>query len=94
MTLAVENFISRWSKATGSELANAQLFITELCTLLGLEQPAPATADTRDNKYVFERRVIFRHGDGTSSEGRIDCYRRGAFVLESKKIRDAAHQRL
>lgn len=91
MTQAVEKFIARWSKATGSELANAQLFVTELCTLLELEQPAPATDDTRDNKYVFERRVIFKHGDGTSSEGRIDCYRRGAFVLESKKIRDAAH---
>jgi hypothetical protein len=88
---AVEKFIARWSKASGSELANAQLFVTELCTLLELEQPAPATLDTRDNKYVFERRVIFTHGDGTSSEGRIDCYRRGAFVLESKKIRDAAH---
>lgn len=91
MTQAVEKFITRWSKASGTELANAQLFVTELCTLLELEQPAPATDDTRDNKYVFERRVIFRHGDGTSSEGRIDCYRRGAFVLESKKIRDAVH---
>jgi hypothetical protein len=91
VTQAVEKLIARWSKASGSELANAQLFVTELCTLLELEQPAPATDDTRDNKYVFERRVIFQHGDGTSSEGRIDCYRRGAFVLESKKIRDAAH---
>lgn len=88
---AVEKFIVRWSKASGSELANSQLFVTELCTLLELEHPAPATDDTRDNKYVFERRVIFKHGDGTSSEGRIDCYRRGAFVLESKKIRDAVH---
>ncbi len=88
---AVGKFIIRWSNASGSELANAQLFITELCTLLDLEPPAPATDDTRDNKYVFERRVIFRHGDGTSSEGRIDCYRRGAFVLESKKIRAASH---
>ncbi len=89
MTAAAEKFISRWSNASGSELANAQLFITELCGLLELEVPHPASVELRDNRYVFERRVIFQHGDGTSSEGRIDCYRRGAFVLESKKIKDA-----
>jgi len=89
MTAATEKFISRWSNASGSELANAQLFITELCGLLELEVPHPASDELRDNRYVFERRVIFQHGDGTSSEGRIDCYRRGAFVLESKKIKDA-----
>ena len=89
MTAQVETFITRWTKATGSELANAQLFISELCALLALEAPHPASDDVRDNAYVFERRVIFQHGDGTSSEGRIDCYRRGHFVLESKKIKGA-----
>jgi len=49
--------------------------------------PDPARADTLENAYVFERRVRFRHGDGSTSEGRIDCYRRGAFVLEAKKLR-------
>ncbi|MCC7485114.1 MAG: class I SAM-dependent DNA methyltransferase [Burkholderiales bacterium] len=38
---------------------------------------------------MFERRVTFRHGDGTESAGYIDCYRRGAFVLEAKKVRKA-----
>ncbi len=89
MTAQVEAFITRWTKATGSELANAQLFISELCALLALEAPHPASDDVRDNAYVFERRVVFQHGDGTSSEGRIDCYRRGHFVLESKKIKGA-----
>jgi hypothetical protein len=89
MTAAIDKFISRWSKASGSELANAQLFVTELCALLELEIPQPASDDVRDNRYVFERRVVFQHGDGTSSDGRIDCYRRGCFVLESKKIKDA-----
>jgi hypothetical protein len=55
--------------------------------------PDPARADTRDNAYVFERRVIFRHGDGASSEGRIDTYRRGCFVLESKKLKQNAQTR-
>ena len=72
-----EAFIARWSKVTGSERANHQLFITELCALLALPQPDPASEDTRDNAYVFERRVTFAHGDGSGSAGFIDCYKRG-----------------
>jgi len=82
-----ESFIARWQHADGSELANAQSFVRELCELLDVPVPDPARADTRDNAYVFERRVIFRHGDGGSSEGRIDTYRRACFVLESKKLK-------
>ncbi len=82
-----ETFIARWAPASGSELANAQSFTRELCELLDVPVPDPARADTADNAYVFERRVVFRHGDGGASEGRIDCYRRGAFVLEAKKLR-------
>ncbi len=85
--MSPEAFISRWSGASGSELANAQSFTRELCELLEVPPPDPAQADTRDNAYVFERRILFRHGDGSTSEGRADCYRRGAFVLEAKKIK-------
>ncbi len=83
----VEDFISRWRAASGSELANAQSFVRELCALLGVAPPEPAKGDAGENAYVFERRIIFRHGDGSTSEGRIDCYRRGAFVLEAKKLK-------
>jgi hypothetical protein len=83
-------FITRWQHASGSERANHQLFITELCELLGVPKPDPARDDTRDNAYVFERRVQFSHGDGSTSHGFIDCYRRGMFVLEAKKVRAAA----
>lgn len=88
----VETFIARWSAAGGSERANYQLFIGELCALLGLPTPDPARDDTRDNAYVFERRITFRHGDGSQTAGFIDCYRRGAFVLEAKKIRTGGAQ--
>lgn len=83
----VEQFISRWQAAGGSERANYQLFVGELTELLGLPRPDPARDETRDNAYVFERRVRFRHGDGAESHGFIDCYRRGAFVLEAKRIK-------
>ena len=85
----VDQFIERWQSASGSERANYQLFVHELCTLLELPTPDPAREDTRDNAYVFERRITFRHGDGTESPGFIDCYRRATFVLEAKKVKQA-----
>ena len=92
-TPTIDAFIARWRAASGSERANYQLFVTELCELLGTPKPDPARDDTRDNAYVFERRVQFAHGDGTVSNGFIDCYQRGRFVLEAKKVRAVAHTR-
>jgi hypothetical protein len=89
----VGEFVARWRTADGTELANYQLFVHDLATLLGVPHPEPAREDTRDNAYVFERRVTLPRGDGTSSEGRIDCYRRGCFVLEAKKIRAGSGSR-
>ena len=34
----IEAFIRRWEKASGTERANYQLFLTELCKLLDLPQ--------------------------------------------------------
>ena len=87
----VNGFIERWRGVTGSERANYQLFISGLCDLLDLPRPEPAHEDTRDNAYVFERRVAFAHGDGSTSNGFIDCYRRSAFVLEAKKVKAGVH---
>ena len=90
----IDTFLARWRNAGGSERANYQLFIADLCALLEVEPPQPAGEDTRDNAYVFERRVVFHHGDGSTSNGFIDCYRRAAFIGEAKKIRaDAATQK-
>lgn len=55
---AIQTFIDRWSNSGGSERANYQLFLTELCALLDLPRPDPAGDNTRDNAYVFERRVV------------------------------------
>ena len=73
---AVEAYIARWRAATGSERANYQLFVGQLCDLLGLPAPDPARGEAAENAYCFERRVLFRHGDGDESAGFIDCYRR------------------
>ena len=87
----VAAFIQRWQGVSGSERANYQLFIADLCDLLGVPTPEPAHENTRDNAYVFERRVTFAHGDGSQSNGFIDCYKRGAFVLEAKKVKAGVH---
>ena len=84
-TKDIVSFISRWQAASGTERANYQLFLTELTTLLGLPPPDPASEDTRDNSYVFERRVDIRNPDGSENRGYIDLYKRNCFVLEAKQ---------
>lgn len=81
----LDTFLARWQKAGGTERANYQLFLTELCSLLELPLPEPAGDDTRDNAYVFERRVVINQPDGSSNNGFIDLYKRGSFVLEAKQ---------
>jgi hypothetical protein len=84
---AAPAFITPWRGTTASELSTAQSFVIDLCALLEVDKPHPTPAQD----YMFERPVTFRHGDGTSSAGRIDCYRQGAFCLESKKLKAAGH---
>jgi hypothetical protein len=84
---AIEAFINRWQGVTASELATAQSFVMEFCELLGVTKPHA----TPEQDYMFERPVTFAHGDGSNSPGRIDCYRRGHFVLEAKKLKAGAH---
>ena len=84
---AVEAFIQRWQHSTASELATAQSFVIDLCELLGVAKPHP----TPEQDYMFERPITFAHGDGGTSAGRIDCYRRGHFVLEAKKLKAGSH---
>lgn len=88
---AVTAFIARWQNAGGSELANYQLFLGELIDLLALPKPEPATGQAEHDAYVFERAITFSHGDGHTSPGRIDLYRRGAFICEAKRVKLGAH---
>jgi len=78
-------FIDRWKNSAGAERANYQLFLSELCDVLGVPRPDPTTPDDAENAYVFERSVTFHHPDGSTSTGRIDLYKRGSFVLEAKQ---------
>src|SRR2546423_278513 len=84
----IETFIARWKESAAAERANYALFLSELCDVLGVERPQPSQADDEQNAYVFERAVTFQNGDGSTSNGRIDLYKRGCFVLEAKQGSD------
>ena len=75
-------FIDHWSNAEASERANAQLFLAELTDLLGVPRPGNTHADG----YSFEFPVRIPTGPDTHTDGRIDLYRRGSFVLEAKQF--------
>ncbi len=86
-TQQVGAFITRWQGVqltSASELSTSQTFILDLCALLQVPTPLPSAAQD----YMFERPITFAHGDGSTSAGRIDCYRKSAFVWESKKLRN------
>jgi restriction-modification enzyme MmeI-like protein len=85
---SIQDFIRRWGASGASERANYQLFLSELCDVIEVPRPNPAQPDDAQNAYVFERAVTFQNGDGTTSAGRIDLYKRSCFVLEAKQGSD------
>ena len=85
MTQPSPSFSERWQQSAAAERANYQLFLSELCDFLDVPRPDPTRAEDNLNTYVFEKPVTFHNFDGTTSQGRIDLYRRGGFVLEAKQ---------
>ncbi len=69
----------RWASARAAERANAQSYLIELCTALELEPPRPAGSG-----YEFEYPIRIGARDGSETQGFIDCYKAGHFVLEAK----------
>lgn len=78
---ALDAYIDKWSAVSASELATSQPFLLALCELLQVEAP------DHSERYMFEHSITFKHRDGSSSAGRIDLYLRGAFILDSEKLR-------
>ncbi|WP_050761410.1 type IIL restriction-modification enzyme MmeI [Jannaschia sp. CCS1] len=83
--ISFEEFLAQAKASGGAELANCHLFIERLCRHLELPEPALSTEENRHNDYVFERRVDFKHPDGSRTPGRIDLYKRDCFILEAKQ---------
>jgi hypothetical protein len=85
---ALETFIARWTaREGGAERANYQMFLSELCDVIGVKRPEPSGQERERNDYVFERAVRPRDSDNTTAPKRIDLYRKNAFILEAKQSR-------
>lgn len=83
--MTYSDFEARWKPAGGAERANYGLFLQDFCDLIGVARPDPTTDNpAQDVYYVLERAVEF-NDNGKRSTGRIDLYKRGCFVLETKQ---------
>ena len=82
---AIDSFISRWAASGAAERANYQMFLAELCDLLGVPRPDPTSPDPEKNLYVFDRAITRIAPDGTSVTNYIDFYKSSHFVLETKQ---------
>ena len=76
---ALHALAEAWAGVTAAERANAQLYVTELCDALGVPRPRGAGSG-----YQFELPIKIGARDGTESQGFVDCYKAGHFVLEAK----------
>jgi hypothetical protein len=63
-------------------------FLVELCDLLEVPRPDPKA----DSGYAFEFPVVEHLPDGSTRDGRIDLYKRAAFLLEAKQFQDQPAQ--
>jgi hypothetical protein len=75
----------RWAGVPAAERANAQSYVSELCAALGVPAPQPAGSG-----YEFELPVKLITRDGTETQGFVDCYKAGHFILEAKDVQGGA----
>jgi hypothetical protein len=90
----LQAFIARWSASGSAERANKDAFLLELCDLLGVPRPDPATGDPEADQYVFEKDALIPHEGGRISTGKIDLSKQGCFILEAKQGSEAGATKL
>ena len=81
----IEPFIAYWSRSSGAERANYQLFIEDLCRVLDVPRPSGQMGMPSQDTYVFERSVEKIFDNGKKTTRFIDLYKQGCFVLEAKQ---------
>lgn len=84
-TMDVAAFVAKWSASNASELPNKDLFLTELCDVLGVPRPDPATNDPERDLYIFEKPIPIAKEGGKVTKKRADLYKAGCFLLEAKQ---------
>ncbi len=94
MALSLPDFVAKWSASGAAERANKDAFLIELCDVLDVPRPSPTTGDPARDTYVFEKDAVFAHEGGTTTIGKVDLYKEGAFILEAKQGLDATSKKL
>lgn len=84
MSASLSDFISRWAVSGGSERANKDIFLHELCDVLGVPRPDPKRGDPALDLYVLEADAKAARV-GSKGTGKMDLYRAGSFILEAKQ---------
>lgn len=92
--MTAAEFVEKWRNSASSERANKDSFLRDLCDLLGVAHPDPATGDAERDRYVFERDAVLVHGGDRHSIGKIDLYKRGCFILEAKQGSEADSKKI
>lgn len=87
-------FVAKWTSSGASERANKDLFLTELCDVLGVPRPNPTTGDFERDAYVFEKDAPVLHESGVTSVKKIDLYKAEHFILEAKQGSDEGSKKL
>ncbi len=77
----LDAFVSKWAASGAAERANKDLFLADLCAVLGVAPPDPSTGDPERDLYVFEREAKLAHEGGEATIGRIDLYKQDCFIL-------------
>lgn len=91
--MGVAAFVEKWSASSASERANKDLFLSELCDVLGVPRPDAATGDITRDLYVFEKPVPMRQEGGKTTIKRVDLYKHACFLLEAKQGADPGHRK-
>ncbi|HEX8254874.1 MAG TPA: type IIL restriction-modification enzyme MmeI, partial [Thermoanaerobaculia bacterium] len=87
-------FVQKWRESAAAERANAQPFLLDLCDLLGVERPRPATGNPEADTYVFERDTVLLHEGKPHTIGKMDLYKQGCFILEAKQGSHAGSKKI
>lgn len=89
----LESFIAKWTESSASERANKDAFLLDLCDVIDVPRPDPATGDRERDRYVFERDALIPHEGGKVSVGKIDLYKEGCLAFLQRGVEPAMEAR-
>ncbi len=90
----IATFTAKWAGSGAAERANKDAFLLDLCDLLRVPHPDPATGDPERDRYTFERDALIVDEGEKRSIGKMDLYKEACFVLEAKQGSDEGSKKV